>query len=121
MSPSRRAEQRRGSLPVAGDVSGGPGRHGLSTKQIESMRHAQGGACAICHRPLPPVPFVDHDHALAALHPHRVDRGCRDCVRALLCNGCNLMIGHAGDDPKILRTAVVYLELWAEQQHRRRG
>jgi hypothetical protein len=107
--------QRRGSIPLAGDARNpdGPGRHGLPAKMISAMRHRQGGLCPICLRELPRVPFVDHDHRAAASHPHPVTRGCPACVRGLLCNGCNLILGHAGDDPAVLRRAVAYLEAWA--------
>lgn len=110
MTSGRRAAQRRGSLPPAGDVAGGPGRHGLTAAEIGHLRRAQGGACAVCGRPLPLVPNVDHDHRRAALHPHRTDRGCRYCVRGLTCRDCNLMLGNARDDPRVLRAGADYLE-----------
>lgn len=109
---SRGAEQRRGSIPLAGEASGGSGRHGLSTEQIESMRHRQQNRCSICLSELPLVPTVDHDHALAALHGHDPRRGCPRCVRALLCRDCNLMLGHARDSVATLRAAVAYMQLW---------
>jgi hypothetical protein len=93
-----------------GQLQGGR-RHGLSVKQIEAMRHQQRGRCAICLDDLPPVPFVDHDHVLAAEHPHPVTVGCRACVRGLLCNGCNLMLGHAKDDVTVLLAGVTYLKM----------
>lgn len=108
---SRAAEQRRGSLPVAGDLPGtGPGRHGLTRAEIGAIVAAQRGACGVCGRPLPPVPHIDHDHAAAARHPHPVSRGCRDCVRGALCRDCNLVLGHARDDAAVLRAAVRWLE-----------
>lgn len=116
MSPSRRAEQRRGSIPLAGaDPAGsGPGRHGLTAKQVAAMRHQQRGLCAVCHRPLPTVPLVDHDHELARRHPHPVNRGCPYCVRGLLCNDCNLMLGYARDEPDTLRAGATYVTLYRE-------
>lgn len=109
---SRRAAQRRGSIPLAGSVSGGPTRHGLTTGQIEAMRRAQGGGCAVCGRPLPLSPIVDHDHAEAARHPHPASRGCPRCVRGLLCNDCNLLLGHARDLVSVLEAAIAYLMTW---------
>ena len=105
-----------GSLPRAG-VGGpqGSARHGLSVKQIESIRHQQRDRCPICLRPLGPVPAVDHDHALAVLHGHDARRGCPRCVRSLLCNPCNLMLGNAQDDPARLRAGATYLDLWRER------
>lgn len=110
MASSR--DQRRGSIPVAGDRPGGGARHGLTPKQIASIAHRQRGLCPICLRPLPAVPLVDHDHALAALHGHDPRRGCPRCVRSLLCGPCNLMLGNAQDDPARLRAGAAYLDMW---------
>lgn len=98
-----------------GQVQGGR-RHGLSVAEIESLRARQRGLCPICQRELPPVPLVDHDHGLARSHPHPVSRGCHYCVRSLLCNPCNLMIGNAQDDPERLRAGATYLELWRDHR-----
>ena len=107
---SRRAEQRRGSIPPAGTRPHGPGRHGLTEGQIAAIVRAQAGACAICGRPLPPVPLIDHDHAAARRHGHPAARGCQYCVRGALCNDCNLVLGYARDSVTTLRAAVRYLE-----------
>lgn len=108
---SRRSEQRRGSIPPAGSAPGGPGRQGLTQKQVQAAVHAQHGACAVCGRPLPAVPVIDHDHRKAATHPHPVSRGCQYCFRGVLCGQCNLMLGNARDDPETLRAGAVYVEL----------
>lgn len=83
---------------------------------IEAMRAQQGGDCAICRQPLPPVPFVDHDHRLAASHPHGVNVGCRYCVRGLLCNACNSLLGFARDDLVRLEAAAGYLMEWRRKR-----
>lgn len=111
---SRRSQQRRGSLPLAGDTLART-RYGLSAKAVASMLHSQAGACAICGRPIDgSAVVVDHDHLLAATHPHADDRGCRACVRQLLCNDCNLMLGHARDSPDVLRAAAAYVAMWRD-------
>ena len=78
-------------------------KYGVSPDQYNSMLEAQGGVCAICRRAETQEYngsvkrlCVDHDH----------DTGV---VRSLLCAGCNVMIGHAGDDPGILVAAAAYL------------
>lgn len=79
---------------------------GLTVQQYDAMLSAQGGRCAICsrtpdenfkYRPDRPFPLgVDHDHKTGK-------------IRGLLCTRCNVMIGNASDDPKILELAIAYL------------
>jgi hypothetical protein len=63
-------------------------KYGITIEQYEAMVEAQEGHCAMCERrhtksrPL----HVDHCHKTGV-------------VRGLLCIRCNLLIGHAGDDP----------------------
>lgn len=74
--------------------------YGLTPDQFAAMLADQDGRCAICGADSPGGKggwHVDHCH----------DRGH---VRGLLCNGCNLMLGHAQDDPARLRAAAEYLE-----------
>lgn len=101
--------------PIPGQAPTGSRRHGLSMDIISGMAAKQGGRCAICRGPLPLTPIVDHDHALAATHPHRTERGCSRCVRGLLCDSDNLLLGFAKDDPRILLSAVAYLRAWSEK------
>lgn len=109
--------QRRGGIPLAGD--GTPAtRHGLSSGAVAVMRARQGGRCAVCRRPLAGDEAIDHDHELAARHGHAVSRGCARCVRALLCRSCNLMLGYARDDARVLRAGAEYLEVWRARGRR---
>lgn len=105
---------------------GYPGsHHGLSPGEYREMLAAQGGKCAICEKEFDrtegraTTPCIDHDHSCC---PGRL--GCPECVRALLCYGCNIMLAH--DDPEILRrwrptrkrprwlidAGIAYLEHW---------
>lgn len=81
------------------------GRYNVTIKYVQELKQAQGGCCAICgshesdlsheafvHSPL----VIDHDH----------DTGE---VRGLLCPSCNVILGHAKDNPQILLNAVSYL------------
>jgi hypothetical protein len=79
---------------------------------IQAMRYRQGDRCAICLAQLPIVPAIDHDHAAAKTHGHRETVGCGRCVRGLLCNSCNLVLGYAADKPEILDRAAMYLRAW---------
>ena len=79
-------------------------RYGMDVEHYERMLDSQGGVCAICERPPTDentrgrgVLFVDHDHD-------------SDRVRALLCNDCNLIIGHGATVDRLVR-ATEYLRL----------
>ena len=75
----------------------------------------QDGACAICGRAkgIRRNLSVDHDHEQARLHDHDEDKGCRECVRGLLCQGCNKgVLGHLRDSPEALQRAITYLSSW---------
>jgi hypothetical protein len=66
------------------------------------MLLAQGGACAVCLKPLLITKsHVDHDH----------DSGA---VRGILCFNCNGGLGQFKDDADVIRRAAEYLE-----RHRR--
>ena len=72
------------------------------------MLSEQGRACRICRQEFTAYRrvHVDHDHACC---PQRA-QSCGRCVRALLCEDCNLSIGRMRDDPDRLRRAADYLE-----------
>jgi len=76
--------------------------------QYEILLSVQGGGCAICgfkqkHKRL----AVDHDHACCS-----GDITCGKCVRGLLCEACNHMLGKAQDDSDRLRSAADYVDKW---------
>lgn len=85
-------------------------RQGLTPVEIDLVLRRQGFACAICLRPIDASTcYVDHDHALAALHGHAPERGCKRCIRGLLCPADNTLLGLVQDDVERLRRALVYL------------
>lgn len=71
-------------------------KYGLTPEQVESMREAQGGKCAICSCYLE-KPQVDHNHTTGK-------------VRGLLCGNCNRALGIFQDSSVLLRLAAEYLE-----------
>lgn len=75
--------------------------YAVSPDQFAVMLKSQDGRCAACRAPFGMtrelVPCVDHNHAT-------------DHVRGLLCGMCNLTLGHAHDNPEILRGLIRYLE-----------
>lgn len=81
---------------------------GVSEAWYATKLSEQGGHCAICPR----TPeengkalAVDHDHNCC---PTKM-KSCGNCVRGLLCDSCNLLLGHANDDPDIILAALKYL------------
>jgi len=87
-------------------------RYPLGPDAREDLFNQQGGACAICKRPLilrrpdrrkpDNTAELDHSHVTGF-------------VRGFLCRVCNVGIGYLSDDPKLLRAAAQYLEGCAEE------
>lgn len=79
--------------------------HGVTVEWYEAKLKSQGGKCAICGSRDPKgkgTAFcVDHDHESGK-------------VRGLLCNSCNLAIGHLGDSAVNLERGVKYLRGYEE-------
>lgn len=82
-------------------------KYGLNPELYATLLVRQDGRCASCGQ----APdrgnglVVDHDHACC-------DRegSCGRCVRGLLCDACNKILGLARDDVAVLRNAVAYLQ-----------
>ena len=71
-------------------------RYGVSPNEYDKMFNEQQGHCLICETPMG-TPYIDHCHNSFG-------------VRGMLCNSCNLIIGHANDDVNVLKNAIEYLE-----------
>lgn len=90
-TPEEKREQfRRNSLKS---------KYGITPGQYEEMLVSQGGVCAICgsHPIAEQLLSVDHCHTTGK-------------VRGLLCQSCNIGIGHFEDSPSILEKAISYLK-----------
>ncbi len=61
-------------------------RYGINWPQYQRMLDDQDGLCAICRRNN--ATCVDHDHACCDS-----ELTCGQCVRGLLCNRCNVVVG----------------------------
>ena len=57
--------------------------YGITVETFDKMVEEQHGCCAACEKPTEQL-VVDHDHATGK-------------VRGLLCNNCNLALGHVQD------------------------
>lgn len=69
-------------------------RLGLSYEDVERLKTYYDGKCAICGGTDRLV--IDHCHTTVAF-------------RGILCNGCNLGLGHFRDNPVFLQRAISYL------------
>jgi hypothetical protein len=73
-----------------------------------AMWAAQQGRCYLCERDMgPDDAHVEHWHGCAA---HGPKKSCRYCRRGLAHEHCNLVVGHAADDPSLLRIIADNLE-----------
>ena len=73
----------------------------LRKQKFEELIAAQNNSCNICAVSFTTTrPNLDHDHATGQL-------------RSLLCSPCNLMLGHAKDNPVVLIRASEYIRDWS--------
>lgn len=83
----------------------------IEPAEFDRMLVEQGNCCALCRTPFgieyKTRPHIDHSHACStaglAHKACKIEAGCPDCVRGLLCPWCN-------------RTAVPFLERYPERQ-----
>jgi Recombination endonuclease VII len=118
----RNADRRRRWSELTPDEKRASGHksHGrpLSPDQYAARVAAQDGKCPICGcTPEPRTggrPRADGTRTLASGlvydHCHETGRG-----RDLLCHRCNVMLGHAQDNPELLQAAAAYLRRWASE------
>lgn len=74
-------------------------KYGLTLEQFNNMYKEQNGQCAICSTAVP-------DNKICVDHNHNTGR-----VRHLLCHNCNVILGHAFEDPSILIKCAEYLNV----------
>ncbi|MGZ5095548.1 MAG: endonuclease VII domain-containing protein [Burkholderiales bacterium] len=72
-------------------------RYGITLEERDAMLAAQEGCCAACRTALSDKWVIDHCHTTGR-------------IRGLLCQPCNLILGHARDSTEKLRCLIVYLE-----------
>lgn len=80
-------------------------RYGLTPEDRERMEEAQGFLCALCRQVFPV--HLDHDHSCCP-----GQETCGKCVRGLLCNRCNTLVGYYEHDPNTFNSVVAYVESW---------
>lgn len=100
----RRREDRRDNPEKAREVTrryNYKSQFGLTIEDYDQILASQNGQCAVCKTTDALTPRgnfnVDHSHTTGA-------------IRGLLCQKCNMGLGHFSDDPELLRVAASYLE-----------
>jgi hypothetical protein len=78
-------------------------RYGITAAEVDTMKEAQGGLCALCRER--PAQHVDHDHLTGK-------------VRGVLCSCCNQGLGNVRDRADVMRAAIGYLETHSWQKRR---
>lgn len=73
-------------------------QYGITIDEYDAILEKQGGGCAICKGDTKGRGRYHVDHC------HETGK-----VRGLLCAKCNILLGHANDDTRLLRAAISYL------------
>lgn len=75
------------------------------------LRTKQDNSCGICENE-----FIDDNYVIDHDHSHCPgNKGCPVCVRGLLCQSCNLMLGAAKDNENTLIRGAMWLALGKSQ------
>lgn len=83
-------------------------RYGITEQMYRDLFDKQEGSCAICPEKLTlygSKTHIDHDHSCCSS-----GKGCGECVRGLLCPGCNVGLGGFKDNEQSLISAATYLQ-----------
>ncbi len=78
--------------------------YGLTLEKYNTLFESQNLRCAICKSDNSGTErewHIDHDHVSGK-------------TRSILCHHCNLALGHAKDNPKLLRKMADYIESYNE-------
>jgi hypothetical protein len=79
--------------------------YGISKAQWEGLFQSQNGCCALCDTPQNGKNLaVDHDHSCCG-----GKKGCALCIRGLLCDTCNRMLGLVEQNPRLRELFSFYL------------
>jgi hypothetical protein len=95
-NPEKFREQKRRQRKPIYNQTARVKRYGITLDQYEEMMVQQEGRCAVCHGEFGKRIHIDHCHNT-------------NVVRGLLCNGCNVGIGHLGDNPERMEAAAQYV------------
>ena len=75
----------------------------ITKDEFDAKMISQDSKCVICGKPLT-RPSLDHGHNCC---PGK--KSCGKCIRGILCQGCNTILGLAQDSIEVLQNAIQYL------------
>lgn len=75
--------------------------YNMTVESWNTLFESQGRCCAVCKSPYP----GRKNGQWSTDHSRKTGE-----VRGIVCNGCNLALGHVKDDPDRLRMLIQYLE-----------
>lgn len=76
--------------------------HHLTMEDYVEMYNLYDGMCHACQSR--PIKDIDHDHSCCGR------LSCGNCVRGLLCGGCNTALGHMRDNRESLLKLISFLD-----------
>lgn len=82
--------------------------YNITVEEWNILLKSQNYLCAICKSPYSEQRerlSVDHDHSCCVNN-----KSCGKCIRGLVCQPCNKMLGFARDSTIILQSAIDYLK-----------
>lgn len=82
-------------------------RLGITQESYDTLFKDQHGRCKLCYKhqsELKRALAVDHDHSCCS-----GKKSCGKCIRGLLCQTCNLLLGLAKDSKSLLKRAAIYV------------
>lgn len=80
-------------------------KYGTTPEGLERIAGSQGGMCATCSTHLADGFCVDHDHSCCP-----GAKTCGNCIRGLLCQECNKLIGKLEGDRARLARILDYIK-----------
>ena len=75
-------------------------KYNLSLEKYEEKLKEQNGNCAICK-----IHHSELRRSMAVDHCHKTNR-----IRSLLCDKCNIILGHSKEDMDLLKNIIKYIK-----------